>query len=186
MKYLLLASALFMSANVFANPVCQNPGVSDPDGDGWGWENGASCRVVDNTGGNAAVSTESDIQAQLNALALRVQALEAKVNSSNGSTNNSNNNTPTNTGGGYYNDTPNCPTAVARINANAHQLIGKNQQQVQAWIGKPQEVDSSSSGTTVIVVWDYSNNGTWNRPSITFQNGFVRRFDSDFYPSYCY
>lgn len=26
-------------------PVCVNPGVSDPDGDGWGWENSRSCVV---------------------------------------------------------------------------------------------------------------------------------------------
>ena len=33
-------------------PNCANGAASDPDGDGWGWENNKSCRVVSGSGGN--------------------------------------------------------------------------------------------------------------------------------------
>lgn len=181
MKHLFIASALLLSANAHANPVCQNPGISDQDGDGWGWENNTSCRVVTNSG-QVTVTGESDFAAQLQALTARVAALETRLN---GTESQPANNSSTASGSGFYNDTPRCQTAVSRINANAHQLIGKNQQQVQALIGKPQKIDSSSSGSTVTIRWEYSDDGRWYRPVITFQNGVVRTFDSDFSNSYC-
>ncbi len=50
--YTLLTATLFVISPVqaqTAKPICQN--VNDPDGDGWGWENNASCRMPANTSG---------------------------------------------------------------------------------------------------------------------------------------
>lgn len=44
-----LACALLTALPVFANEICQTA-ESDPDGDGWGWEKEASCRVTEATG----------------------------------------------------------------------------------------------------------------------------------------
>ena len=49
----ILALASSNSNIAFANPICQSS-ASDPDGDGWGWENGASCIVDSSSGGGSS------------------------------------------------------------------------------------------------------------------------------------
>jgi mannan endo-1,4-beta-mannosidase len=46
-RQLLLAAAMLLAAagNAMAAPDCANA-ASDPDGDGWGWENSMSCQVI--------------------------------------------------------------------------------------------------------------------------------------------
>lgn len=41
--------SLFLPAASFASTIC-GPDAVDPDGDGWGWENGASCKVGQQVG----------------------------------------------------------------------------------------------------------------------------------------
>jgi hypothetical protein len=48
MKHLpLLITLLFSTAALSNTPECEFGALTDPDGDGWGWEDGLSCRVVD-------------------------------------------------------------------------------------------------------------------------------------------
>ncbi len=51
-QYFVLLFSLFFSFSAFAQsyPTCASS-ASDPDGDGWGWENNRSCKVA--TGGNS-------------------------------------------------------------------------------------------------------------------------------------
>lgn len=53
--YLMTVLTVFCST-ASAAPVCQNGSATDPDGDGWGWENNASCMVTggDEAGGGSA------------------------------------------------------------------------------------------------------------------------------------
>ena len=46
----LLLSPSALAATTY--PACASA-ASDPDGDGWGWENGQSCQVVAGSGGGA-------------------------------------------------------------------------------------------------------------------------------------
>ncbi len=55
MKYLLIFSTLLFSMTALSNaPDCEFGVLTDPDGDGWGWEDGKSCRV----GETPAIETE--------------------------------------------------------------------------------------------------------------------------------
>ncbi len=52
---LLITSNLLLSSTVLsAAPLCQSA-LSDPDNDGWGWENNQSCRVSTQTTGSSAL-----------------------------------------------------------------------------------------------------------------------------------
>ena len=62
--YTLLTATLFVISPVnaqTAKPICQN--LNDPDGDGWGWENNASCRMPTNTSGvtNTVTSNNNNL-----------------------------------------------------------------------------------------------------------------------------
>ena len=84
MKYSLSAIALALSTNLFAAaPICVNPSVSDPDNDGWGWENNDSCRVgsspvvIDNGNVLQACLTETgNLEAEISRLNQRIATLE--------------------------------------------------------------------------------------------------------------
>lgn len=46
-RYFPLLLSLALSSVASANTDCVNGSLTDPDGDGWGWENDQSCRVAD-------------------------------------------------------------------------------------------------------------------------------------------
>ena len=58
MKNLLVLPALCFSISVLAAPVCIDFN-SDPDGDGWGWENSDSCMIPTTTYPDAPVTIEN-------------------------------------------------------------------------------------------------------------------------------
>lgn len=78
MKQLLLAGAILLSSagQALAAPVCASA-ASDPDGDGWGWENGQSCTVVPNCA-SAASDPDGDGWGWENNRSCKVVAQAAK------------------------------------------------------------------------------------------------------------
>lgn len=57
----ILALASSNSNIAFANPICQSS-ASDPDGDGWGWENDASCIVASSDFPGACITDSTGVE----------------------------------------------------------------------------------------------------------------------------
>jgi len=178
-RFLLVFMLVAFNSSVNATTVCQNPGVSDPDGDGWGWENGASCTVQGSTGGSST-SNLADVLAQLRALTNRVAVLESQVNNlSSNSSNTSNTNTTTPNANGQI---PSCRVAHDRMNSQV--TANMSMSQVRTVVGPPR--NRSLSGN--YEYWYYGDNtayGTNVGPTITFRNGLVHSFNTNNAYFYC-
>ena len=197
MKYSLSAIALALSTNLFAAaPICVNPSVSDPDGDGWGWENSDSCRVgsspvvIDNGDVlQACLAEGSSLEAEVARLNQRIAALEG--GSSDGGQATCVDTDPQGDGWGwdgstscrvggaivpavpdYTNQNVSCEAAAQRIETSVD--VGLTESQVRALVGKPTRI----VGSDAFRYFQFTSNN-----SVSFENGRVISFYT--FPSLC-
>lgn len=192
---LITAALLAMTAQVSAAPMCANSS-SDPDGDGWGFENGASCQVsttpvvISNGGTLSACLAESSSQAsEITRLQQRITQLEGNSGGGTGGGSSSAcvDTAPTGDGWGwngsascrvggstpdYSQQSVSCTVAGQRIERSVD--IGMTITEARRLIGKP----------TNIIAFNGNGSYYWtNYNSVAFENNRVTGFTT--FPSLC-
>jgi len=166
MKEIITTAVLVFSTNLLAGE-CLSPD-SDPDGDGYGWENNTSCTMPEVTVTNtdvigACLADGNDLEAENQRLRTQIAALQgSNTNQSslcvdtapvgdgwgwNGSTScrvsASEATSTAGTSSDYTNVVPSCHEARERI--EAHVEIGMPEADVRRLVGKPTQIDTDTN-----------------------------------------
>ncbi len=140
-------SASLFATSAYAQPVCGSA-ASDVDGDGWGWENGQSCKVASNSKAGVCRSAASDPDGDgwgwENEQSCRVGSGSSNLNTGGG--NAGDGNTGGNNGGGGNTGNGGTPVGAAFDLSTLRRVGGKGDNWCQTWAADDSVITAMSDG----------------------------------------